>query len=132
MTAPRIPARADVHTTGWRDVTSLITVPVTSGRLLIQRAGPFLMIHLDNLAVTSVGTTEWCQLPKGFEFDGPTNGVATLAQSGKPTVVEVLSRFGGHTALRTQSGALPPTKAFIALPAIPEEPPTLPGTAVSL
>jgi hypothetical protein len=50
--------------TGWRDVTSLITLDVTSGRLLVGRRRDDLTLVLDDLAIANPPSNNNMPLPR--------------------------------------------------------------------
>jgi hypothetical protein len=50
--------------TGWRDITGLITLDVTSGRLLVRRRGDDLTMVLDYLAIANPPTNNNMGLPR--------------------------------------------------------------------
>ncbi|WP_193117027.1 hypothetical protein [Brachybacterium tyrofermentans] len=61
---------SDAYDSGWRDITSLIPVPVTSGKLYLARTGSTVWLDFYNLLVTDVPSATWhswgVTIPDGF------------------------------------------------------------------
>jgi len=71
--------------TGWRDITSLLTAPVTSGKVLVRRTDNLVHVVLDALLLNATGTTTIYRFDSPFRPDYKKAGSWYIDGSSVPT-----------------------------------------------
>lgn len=133
--------------TDWRDITSQVPVPVTSGRLLLARFGSTAWLEFEALLVAdppSGSFHSWGSgtIPQGFRPSkfhyrplAPQFGLNTLnyvtltAHASGPVRIAANGGLIVYGAKRGDNGNLLPIQGLVSWPTLEVLPTTLPGVS---
>lgn len=93
------------YDTGWRDITSLAQIPVTSGRILLRRTGKDVKVRFIDLRLTSGTRGTLIALPSGFQpAMTEANTVRGVSQQAQLSVAGNLQLFDYEPEVRIEGG----------------------------